>query len=229
MYSTPDCCFFTSHPVMHLCCCCVSAGARATLGRGGIMNLLFGHHRALRGAHEVFRDMPRLPLSLRPMQGDLAATINRGTRGLDIGQADLIWVSCAIRGGGGGTKGGGVYASQCGCQPCWTYQGHPLYIKLGIQAAHEGHLPICCTCCTCTLLHPLLQAHNKRALAVLDTRCTLLVSVSTDQVPWFVCAAAYAGLLRQQLRCNSSAGHQHSRSVRTAAAAVRVPAGPPPA
>jgi hypothetical protein len=79
---------------------CLFSGARATLGRGGIMNLLFGHHRGLHSGHEVFRDMPRLPLPLQPMQGDLAASINRGTRGLDIGQADPVWVSCASPGGG---------------------------------------------------------------------------------------------------------------------------------
>lgn len=72
------------------------------------MSLLFGRNRAMMAAHEVFRDMPRLPLSLQPLTGDLAATINRATQGRDIGQADPIWVSAFWGGGGRGWVGMGA-------------------------------------------------------------------------------------------------------------------------
>lgn len=68
-------------------------GVRATLSGGGIMSLLFGRNRAMLAAGEALNGLPRLPLSLKPLQGDLAAAINNGSRGFDVGQANPIWVS----------------------------------------------------------------------------------------------------------------------------------------
>lgn len=68
------------------------------------MNLLFGRQRSLLGSQQrqqLFREMPRLPLPLRPLQGELAATLNNATRGYDVGQAGPIWVSvicCVVLG-----------------------------------------------------------------------------------------------------------------------------------
>lgn len=79
-----------------------AAGTGAALGHAGIMSLLFGRHRSLPHTLDVFRDLPRLPLPLAPLRGDLAAGLNRGSRGLDIGQADPIWVSGSVLGWGEG-------------------------------------------------------------------------------------------------------------------------------
>lgn len=57
------------------------------------MSLLFGRNRAMLAAGEALNGLPRLPLSLKPLQGDLAAAINNGSRGFDVGQANPIWVS----------------------------------------------------------------------------------------------------------------------------------------
>jgi hypothetical protein len=65
---------------------------RATLNGGGIMSLLFGRNRAITAAQAGVQQLPRLPLPLQPLQGDLAATLNNATRGFDIGQANPIWV-----------------------------------------------------------------------------------------------------------------------------------------
>lgn len=90
------------------------------------MQLLFGRNRAMLAAHEVLRDFPRLPLSLQPLQGDLAAATNNATRGYDIGQANPIWVSEAVwgRAWGAGHDRDGLVGPVLGAV-CVVISAHP--------------------------------------------------------------------------------------------------------